>query len=384
MTTPGSPSRHTPGKAIAIRDRILSDLSNRWGLTIQPPNDGESPSKRLEKLAIGRKAETYPGECFFKIHFLCLKNETALLTALNTFEYAAGALQSGWVYKPNADDDLLPRSPRSKPIVTAAQREQLFHCLLHCITPAFNETKERQRKNATTATNIKSLNDPPHLVFTPRHVIERHITDEQFDDTPIPFRLDTKGQGKRQSDGDGEQKDISKRTKGLPDDSASQRVLEAIDSVPVVTRQTEPEAWLTVTQPIQIASSFASSVEAAFEIPEIRQNASHCDRNQRGKGKQPETANTSFTSNTSVFSSMFDEDMSDASDELYFSTQTSVVDTPFDRRGTQEREPSVEMEDTQYGSTISDLDMVDTASFTPEEILREKLQNVFREYLYPY
>jgi hypothetical protein len=111
----------------AERDRILNDLSVRWGLIIHPPKDGVSPSKQLEKLAIGRKTETYPEECFFKINFLCLKDEMALSTALNTFQYAASVLQSDWVYKPNADY-VLPRAPRLKPFMTTARREQLFQC----------------------------------------------------------------------------------------------------------------------------------------------------------------------------------------------------------------------------------------------------------------
>lgn len=58
MATPGTPSSRIPAKAAAERDRILKDLSIRWGLIIQPPKDGESPSKRLEKLTLARKTET--------------------------------------------------------------------------------------------------------------------------------------------------------------------------------------------------------------------------------------------------------------------------------------------------------------------------------------
>jgi hypothetical protein len=383
MSTPGSPPRNTPGKASVERDRILNDLSIQWGLVIQPPTDGESPSKRLEKLAIGRKA-AYPEECFFKINFLCLKDENALSTALNIFQHAASALQSGWVYKPNAEDDLLPRSPRSKPAVTAAQREQLFHCLLHCITPAFDQAKERQIKIAATNGKCKPLSDVPYPVLTPQHVVERHLTGEQINDTPIPFHLGAEERGKeRYSDGDEEFNDVSKRTKGFPDDSASQKVIEAVDSVLVVTRQTGIDAWPSVTRSISITSSSASSAPAPFKVPDIPRHISADDKSERQRGKQPETANTSFTSNTSIISSVLDEDMSDASDESFFSTQTSVMDTSCDRRGTQEGEPPVEMEDTQYGSIIDDFEMINLTSFTPESILRERLQNVFRKYLYP-
>jgi hypothetical protein len=376
MSTPGSSSRNTLGKASVERDRILNDLSTQWGLVIQPPKDGESPSKRLEKLAIGQKA-AYSEECFFKINFLCLKDENALSTALNIFQHAASALQSGWVYKPNAEDDLLPRSPRSKSAVTAAQREQLFHCLLQCITQAFDQAKERQIKIAATR---GKFGDVPYPVLTPQHVVERHVTGEQIDDTPIPFRLGDKGRGKRHSDGDEEFTDVSKRAKGFSDDLASQKVIEAVDSVLVVTRQTGIDAWPSVTRSIPIASSSASSAAAPFKVPDIPRHISADDKSERQRGKQPETANTSFTSNTSIISSVFDEDMSDALNESFFSTQTSIMDMSCDRRGTQEGEPPVEMEDTQYGSTVDDFEMISLTSFTPENILRERLQNVFRKY----
>lgn len=187
-----------------------------WGIT----------STRLEKLTIARKADTYPEECFFKINFLCLTDEAVLSTALNTFQYAASALQSGWVYKPNADEDLLPRSPRSKPFVTAAQRDQLFQCLLCFITSAFEQAKECQIKSAVTLGKAKSLSDIPRPVLMPQHVVERHIVDEQLDDAPAPFRLGAK---------DEDLDDVSKRSKGLPDDSASHMIIDAVDSVPVVT-----------------------------------------------------------------------------------------------------------------------------------------------------
>jgi hypothetical protein len=384
MTTPGSPSRGTLGKATAERDRILNDLSVRWGLIIQPPKDGESPSKRLEKLTIACKAETYPEECFFKIHFLCLKDESALLTALSTFQFAASALQSGWVYKPSADDDLLPRSPRSKPFVTAAQRNQLFQCLLHFITPAYEQAKERQVKSVLTLGKTNSLSDVPRPVFTAQHVVERHVVDEQFDDTPIPFVIGAKGRGKRISDGSEDLSDVSKRSKGLPDDSASQKIIDAVDSVPVVNRQTGIDTWPTVARPVAIGVSNNSSAAAAFKVPDVPRHTASDDRNQRRQGKQPETANTSFTSNASVFSSVFDEDMSDASDESFFSTQTSVMDTSSDQRWTKDRGPPVEVEYTQYGSSIDDFEIIDAISFTPEKLLHERLQNVFRKYLYPF
>jgi hypothetical protein len=380
MSTPGSPSRNTPGKASVERDRILNDLSIQWGLVIQPPKNGESLLERLEKLAIGRKA-AYSEECFSKINFLCLKDENALSAALNIFQHAASALQSGWVYKPNAEDDLLPRSPRSKPAVTTAQREQLFHCLLHCITPAFDQAKEPQIKIAATHGKYKSLSDVPHPVLTPQHVVERHLTGDQIYDKPIPFRPATKGRGERYSDGDKEFNDVSKRTKGLPDDSTFQKVIDVVDSVPVVTRQTGIDTWPSTTRSTSITGSSASFAPAPFKVSDMLHHISADDRSELRGGKQPETANTSFMSNTSVFSSVFDEGISDASDESFFSTQTSAMDTSCDRRGTQEAEPPVQMEDTPYGSKSDGFEMIDLASFTPENILRERLQNVFRKYL---
>ncbi len=380
MTTPGSPSRHATGAATAERDRILNDLSVRWGLVIQPPKDGESPSRRLEKLAVGRKAETYPTECFFKINFLCLKDQSALSTALNTFEYAATALQSGWVSKPNADDDLLPRSPRSKPLVTAAHLEELFQCLLRFITPVFEQAKERESKRSATLREIKPLGDVPYPIFTPQHVFERLVVDEALDDTPIPFRLGAGGRGKRRSDGDEEINDVSKRTKGPPDDSDSQKIIAALDSVQVVTRPGGSDTWSSITRPLPFGCT-DSFPAAAFKVPDIPRNMASDDRIQPRQVKQPETANTSFTSNASVFSSVFDDDMSDASEESFFSTQTSVMDTSSDRRGIQERNPLAKKEDAQCGSSIDDFEMIDPPSFTSESLLLERLQSVFREYL---
>lgn len=380
MTTPGSPpSRRTPGKATAQRDRILSDLSHRWGLKIHPPDDGESPSKRREKLAVANKADAYADEAFFKINFLCLKDETALTTALNSFQYAAGALHSGWVYKPNADEDLLPRSiGLSNSAVTGLQQEQLLECLLHFLNPAYEQVKKCQISGVLTRSKTKSLPDIPVPVLTPRPFVES----PRFDDTPIPFRLAPKGPGKRLSDGYEDLNDVAKRTRGLSGDSDSQKVINAIESMPVVTRQTEPDPFATASRPTSISVSNDLPLSSVFKVPDIPRNTSARDKVQQRKGKQPESATTSFTSNASVMSSVFDDDLSDASDETYFSTQTSAMDTTSDQRWLPERDPPPEMDYTQYGSDIDDFEIIDFIKTSPEVLLRERLQNVFRKYYF--
>lgn len=262
--------------------------------------------------------------------------------------------------------------------MTAAQQEQLFQCLLNFINPAFEQAKDRQVRGAVSLGKTKSRTVASIPVFTPQHVEERHVVDEQIDDTLIPFRLGPKGEGRRLSDGDEDLNDVFKRTKGLPDDSASQKIIDAMGSVPVMTRHTGPDTWPTVARPIPIGASNSLPETAAVKVPDIPHNISADDRAEGQQGRQPETANNSFISNASVLSSVFNEDISDVSDESFFSAHNSVMDTS-DRRWQPDREPPVEVEYTQYGSSIDNFEIIDVISFTPENVLRERLQNVFRK-----
>ncbi len=388
MTSPGSPSRRD--KEIIERDRILIDLSQRWGLELQPPKDGDSPAKRQEKLAVTRGSATerytaFADRCTFTIGFLCFKDKTALSSALERFEQDATALQSSWVYMPHVDEDVLRRSARRSDLsATVTQREQLLQCLLQFLEPALEQAKERQRflTGGRTPSRSTSLCDAPHAVITPPQVsnANRSFNGSPLDETPIPFSLGAKGRGKRPYDGDADLNDCFKRPRApVTNDSASVKVLDIVDNVPVTTRQTRSGTRLNFGTCKTSWQSGALSASNGLRDSHSPVNPpSDIGRQWRGT-TGTNTTNTSFTSaytanssftgvttaNTSftgvntgdtsftganTANTSFNTHLSSAfsdkpSDETFFSTRTSVMDVVLDKTGTQNNS-------SQYGSSI--------------------------------
>ena len=381
-------------KATAERHRVLNYLFLEWGLTIEAPEDGQSPSKRPPPTS---KVDDYAKQAFFKINYLTLKDEAALSLAIKSFEHAAEQLQSGWVYKPSADADLLPRSGgRVNPLKTIAQQEELLQCLLCFIDPAFEKAKEYQSKKGRMSNDKALLKDVSTSVFTPASASYA----EGLDDTPIPLYFGSrgtdkaKGKGKRHSDGSSDVNDGFKRARCPPDDSPTKIIIDAVDSIPVATRPRRPSQRASSPQRPPPESLYPLPPIGTFKVPPI-----HSIRPQvPGKPQSlygsftsdPNTSfvfgnNTSFTSKantsfTSNFSSVFSRESSEESNESYCTTHTTLLDVSFERKIALEPNSPMSidnMEETEYGSTFDVSELESDLRVSPEKLLRKRLQNVF-------
>jgi hypothetical protein len=366
MNSPGSLSRESPRKATTQRDRILAELDSRWNLKIEVPGHGESPSRRPPP---ANKVVASSREAFFKINYLCLKDEDALLLALKNFQLGACQLISGWVSKPNADADLLPKSTGLPHLSeTEAEQEQLFDCLLQAINPIFQKARSRQVQEPPIISSRTLLNEIPKPIFTP----PKPSTIDDVDDTAIPFRLGSKAKGKRLSDGDSDITDGFKRTKHPLGNSTNHKIINAVEAIPVKIHGAKPNSWSGFAVPAPPMKSSILPPNGISRVPNVLSDIQSWIDPRTKDVRAPTSANKSFTSNggSSVFSH---------ESELSFSTQTSVMNISFERRISLEPEP-VDGEESQYGSSLRDIDMADISALTPEEILRERLINVFREY----
>lgn len=88
------PTTPTKGPAADKLIRTIDHLSARWGLPL--------PSKVPHDQCVEEKVVA----C---IKFLSFKNQDALDYALDAFERHAMPLCQGWKFKPNAEQDVLPR-----------------------------------------------------------------------------------------------------------------------------------------------------------------------------------------------------------------------------------------------------------------------------------
>jgi hypothetical protein len=392
--TPGTPTRKS--QASIERDKILSNISSQWDLRLEPPKEGESPSERQEKLpvrgaSVEDQCKIYANKCSFEIFYLCLKDKDALQKALESFEYSASVLQSGWVHKPGADADLLPRSISSCRIsATPGQRQLLLECLLRFLEPAFEKAKKQNRTGQSRPSNrISFLGDGSAL--------DQKI--QPVNDEPIPFHLGTKGHVKRSSDGSPDNFEAFKKPK-LPQDGghSSQTIMNAVDEVPVKVHHTrsghQPIAQWRSSSSI---SSNATLTTTASNTPfETFDASTPYDEQALWRPKGVNTANTSFTSESSaVFSRASGADTSVSQP----STQPPFLDTSIDKDTLPS--PVMRHGGTQYDSKLNEDDIVTTGitntitdSSTDEEfadakaprdlhmheeILCQRLRYVFRE-----
>lgn len=96
------PETPTKGRAVEKFIRTIDSLSARWSLPLPRRDALSSPSKVLRE-------DSAEEQVIARIKFLSFKNEAALDYALHEFEKNAVLICQGWTFKPNADQDVLPR-----------------------------------------------------------------------------------------------------------------------------------------------------------------------------------------------------------------------------------------------------------------------------------
>lgn len=148
------PETPTKGRAADKFTKTIDYLSARWGLALPKRDELSSPSKVRHEGSVEEQVVA-------RIKFLSFKNEDALELALQAFERQAVLICRGWKYKPNADDDLLPRrgSNTSASLAsgiflrrTATEPTTLTE-LLGALLDAVKEAAERVKKDLEYVTN---------------------------------------------------------------------------------------------------------------------------------------------------------------------------------------------------------------------------------------
>lgn len=177
LPTPGTPSSRydtTPIKASEIIN-FIKTLSERFGLQLPIPRDGESPVSRRSAL---RDNDARIGdEIVWLITFLSRRKNHALQGALQAFKTEADTLRvsHGWVYKPDGDHDVIPlvgdvllRDGSGRD-----QRLQLRECLLLRLKEA------RESKDFCSSDNVE-----------PKSTRVREVSlQTELDSSPIPLNL---------------------------------------------------------------------------------------------------------------------------------------------------------------------------------------------------
>jgi hypothetical protein len=174
LPTPGTPSSRydtTPIKAPEIINFIKA-LSERFGLQLPIPRDGESPVSRRSALRDndGRIGD----EIVWLITFLSRRKNHALQGA---FKAEADTLRvsHGWVYKPDGDHDVTPLVGDVLPRDGSGrdQRLQLRECLLLRLKEA------RESKDFCSSDNVE-----------PKSTRVREVSlQTELDSSPIPLNL---------------------------------------------------------------------------------------------------------------------------------------------------------------------------------------------------
>ncbi|OBT72455.1 hypothetical protein VF21_08510 [Pseudogymnoascus sp. 05NY08] len=177
LPTPGTPSSRydtTPIKASEIIN-FIKTLSERFGLQLPIPRDGESPVSRRSTL---RDHDSRIGdEIVWLITFLSRRKNHALQGALQTFKAEADTLRvsHGWVYKPDGDHDVIPLVGDAllRDGSGRDQRVQLRECLLLRLKEA------RESKDFCSNDSVE-----------PKSTRVREVSlQTELDSSPIPLNL---------------------------------------------------------------------------------------------------------------------------------------------------------------------------------------------------
>jgi hypothetical protein len=385
-TAPGTPKRNS--QALLENEKILAHLYSRWGLRLEQAREGESPSLRREKLAarVGGaedQCKKYKQECGFIVLFLCRKDRDALQCALEGFEYSASVLESGWVPKQSADDDLLPRSVGPRRIsMTAEQRQLLLECLLRFLKPAYNDAKKQNGSGHTGQSSQYSSFDGSHVFDSGGRKIK------SVNDTPVPLHLGSKGSAKRSSGGSFDIHEVSKKPKLPYDELSSQAIMNAMNDVPVKVHYAKSGPSFSA------ASSSNNTLFNDVSSEVFDPAAPHDEQMTLCKAKGGDTTNSSFVSEAStVFSRSTGTDTS----LPRFSRQPSCSETSIEKeplsilaKGHHSNLDGISPNEGDivtagFVSTIADGDTpgefkISRDLHTPEEVLRRRLQNIFRKF----
>jgi hypothetical protein len=223
-TEPGTPSRRNAVARAFDIETLVQTISEKHGLEISIPKEGQSPSARKSALKTETETARKADEVFQRIRYLYYRPDEELDNAVALFEREAEVLEieNGWVWKPYADNDVLPEGPeRPSPqpqtrSIAYARRQKLLDVLINCLRDACNPLAIR-----------------PHVFLEPSLEIEVENAriEEKVDDRPIPLSL-TQGKGKRTSNEFANDDSGFKKPK-LPVGSSFPKVMSAVDSIPL-------------------------------------------------------------------------------------------------------------------------------------------------------
>ena len=143
-SAPSTPSSKTNEEF----NRLIYDLEQRWSLQLPVQDLTWSPAKNSNG--------PHDQQILSCIRFLFYKDRAALDISLGQFERHAGALHTNWLFKPQAEPDVLPSRTRYQStrkeealiaeVAASEQRsDELKECLLGNLKPVCDSVKQGKK-----------------------------------------------------------------------------------------------------------------------------------------------------------------------------------------------------------------------------------------------
>lgn len=309
VSAPVTPSKRYNSRS--IRASEINDftkvLSERYGLLLPIPRDGESPFSRRSSL---RKEDDKMGdEIVWLITYLSRHKPDDFQVALQSFEVEADNLgvKQGWVYK-SKEDDVIPKT--SDHLQDSSGRNRRLH-LLDCLLRILREVRQNNESVEPKTYRLRELS-----------------LQTELDSSPIPFNLGPRSV-KRSSGGFDSAYVSTEFKKSKPPGTVElPKLIKTSDSISANSRQQDNEGHT-------VPPSKNSNTTALFF----------------GRSTKPfrdsrtASANTSFASNSStVFTGRYTPGTT---------TQASSANVSFESRNLQ-KEKAMGSTTSEYGSMDED------------------------------
>ena len=357
---PFSPQKNIKDVECEI-ELIIKNLNHEWKLNIPMPKEVKSPEKR---------GESREQKCFNMIFFLAFKNQ--VIPPIRAFILDADKLYSRWVVKPKAERGVVPEVTRHRPKpITPTERSKLLEMLS---TLLFEKSEEIKSQYAASPLRWRKSTQ------------DENAEQPKLDDSPVPFpRLRQEPPNKRVREGPIET-GPSKKVK-TPEKT---EVLVAKNTntmlPPPRGRSVAPESksWRSANTSFEsnaVSSVFSESMrsvqpntqETVPDLEETFYQTQEADREEPGSATTREgtTHEGNHTSSEFGVCSSFEAALAQTSDPNGFF------------QGSEFTEADVEDELSQDVMDIA-IDPIHEprGTISNEDILKERLEDVFREHTY--
>lgn len=168
----------TPKKNTSLESlrRIIGSLNQDYSLNLQVPDPRLSPSRRKDRYQTEEQVRA--ATIYDRAQHLFFKRPKDLQTCIGRFRIEADKLSKGWVSKPNADPDTIPRSVVPLGVHSLEERAALQKLFMQLLQDVGTRSWTKRRSDDFTSSCAKRsrLNES-----------NDHVRD--IDDLPVQSRL---------------------------------------------------------------------------------------------------------------------------------------------------------------------------------------------------